>query len=191
VVYTTSLPQVLSPRQTCPYLPSVPASLQVLDRVGCVVDCSTSFQTSIFIPRSVSPLFFLKWLYVLLIIVQLLSTSMHVVSLWYVETLEASFSFHSTECPQPSHISDLIRFSGSFHQGKDPCELLLQCEHQKSPPGSLQSVTLTVAPTFVPSVRRAPHLDMVPHVISARDGCLSHSLRSLVSSASAAHTPQM
>ena len=48
-------------------------------------------------PRSFSPLFFLKWLYVLLNIVQLLSTSVHVVSPWYVKTLEAFFSFHSTE----------------------------------------------------------------------------------------------
>ena len=53
---------------------------------------------SVSIPRSFYTLFFRKWLYVMLIIVQLLSTSVYVVSPWYVKTLEASFSFHITEC---------------------------------------------------------------------------------------------
>ena len=61
--------------------------------------CSTSFhRMNISILRSSFPLLLRTWLYALIIIVQLLSTSVHVVSPCYVNTLEASFSFHSTEC---------------------------------------------------------------------------------------------
>jgi hypothetical protein len=60
--------------------------------------CSTSSRMNIFILRSFSPLLLRTWLYVLFIIVQLLSTSVHVVGPCYVKTLEASFSFHSTDC---------------------------------------------------------------------------------------------
>ena len=78
--------------------------------------------------------------------------------------LKASFSFHSTECSTTSHIPDLISVSGSCHQGNDPCPLLLQCQHKESPLGASQSVTLTVAPPFVPGVRRASRHGISSHL---------------------------
>jgi hypothetical protein len=115
---------------------------------------STSSRMNISIPLSFSPLLFLTWLYVLLIIVHLLSTAVHVVSPWHVKTVEASFSFHSTDCSTLSHIPDLTRVSGSFHHGRDPCPLLLEYQHPESPLGHFQSATLTMALTFVLGVRR-------------------------------------
>jgi hypothetical protein len=84
----------------------------------------------------------------------------------------------------------LTRVSGSVRQGRDPCPLLLQRQHQESPLGHVQSVTLTVAPTFVPGARRAlrPWHDTSSRL---RDGCLSHSLRSLVISAPVSHAPHL
>jgi hypothetical protein len=39
-------------------------------------------------------------------------------------------------------------------RGRYACPLLLQCQHQESPLGLVQSATLMVAPIFVPGVRR-------------------------------------
>jgi len=39
-----------------------------------------------------------RWLYMLLMIVQLLSSSVHVVNPWYVKTLTVSVSLHIIDC---------------------------------------------------------------------------------------------
>jgi hypothetical protein len=44
--------------------------------------------------------------------------------------------------PQLSHTPDLTRVSISFHQGRDPCPLSLQCQRQGSPLGHVQSAIL-------------------------------------------------
>jgi len=59
--------------------------------------------------------------------------AVHVVSSWYVKTLRLPFPSTVPSVPQlsHSHTPHLNRVSGSFHQGRDPCPLLLQCRLQE------------------------------------------------------------
>jgi hypothetical protein len=114
---------------------------------------STSARMSV--PRS---LFFslpcLKWLYVLLI-VQLLSTCVHVVNPWYVKILEAAVSFHMIKCSTTRKypLPDLCL--GIFSSRKKSLPTCAAMSTSGTTLGPAQSVMLTVAPTPFLGVRHA------------------------------------
>jgi hypothetical protein len=114
-----------------------------------------------FIPCSITPFLCLTWLYALLIIVQLVSTSVHVVSPWYVKTLEASI------LPTLAAMSTSGITSGSRSISDADGD-----SHRCSRCDTRASIWCRRSPLF-------------------RDACWNHPAASLIGSAYASHTPHM
>jgi len=99
----------------------------------------------------------------LLMIVQLLSSSVHVVNHWYVKTLEVSVSLHIIDCSTTLTYPWPNSCPGIFSSRKNLCQPALQYPHQGPPLGPDQLVMLMVTTTLVLGVRHALWHDVSCH----------------------------
>jgi hypothetical protein len=94
----------------------------------------------------------------LLMIVQLLSSSVNVVNPWYVKTLRGfRLPPHYRLLYDPHVTLGPIHVSGSSHQGRNLCPPAPQCPHQGPPLGPAQLVMLMVT-----RVKQAPDTTVDP-----------------------------